>query len=32
MGDNFINQGDRKLSMALTYRKPAVYDLKVIYL
>ena len=24
MGDNFLNMGDRKLSMALTYRKHAV--------
>ena len=24
MGDNFLNMGDRKISMALTYRKHAV--------
>ncbi len=30
MGDNFLNMGDRKISMAFTYRKHVVYDLKVI--
>ena len=30
MGDNFLNMGDRKISMAFTYRKHVVYDLKVL--
>ena len=32
MGDNFLNMGDGKMSIAFTYRKHAVYDLKVLYL
>ena len=32
MGDNFLNMGDRKMSVAFTYRKHVVYDLKVLYL
>ena len=30
MGDNFLNMGDGKISMAFTYRKHVVYDLKVL--
>ena len=30
IGDNFLNMGDRKISMAFTYRKHVVYDLKVL--
>ena len=30
MGDNFLNMGDRKISMAFTYRKHVVCDLKVL--
>ena len=30
IGDNFLNMGVRKISMAFTYRKHVVYDLKVL--
>ena len=30
IGDNFLNMGDRKMSIAFTYRKHVVYDLKVL--